>query len=289
VSAEVALEARAGLGEGPLWDPDARRLLWVDIMAGRVHAFDPAGGEDRSVDVGKPVGAVALRDRGGLALAVHDGFALLDGETGAVKQIADVETDRPQNRMNDGRCDRAGRFLAGTLAMDGTPGAAALYCLEPDGTVRRLLEGVTTSNGLDWSPDGGSLYYIDTPTRRLDRFAYDVERGQLRADGIVATTDDVPGMPDGMTCDVDGNLWVAFWEGGRVRCYAPDGRLLAEERLPVSLVTSCTFGGPALDELYVTSARDGLTPEQLAREPLAGAIFRLRPGIRGRRPIGFAG
>ena len=276
---EVASDAGAELGEGPAWDSRSSELAWVDITPGRVHFLGPGGGE-RTVEVGQPVGAVVPRASGGHVLAVRDGFAALAGD-GTVTSLAHVEHERPGNRMNDGKYDRHGRLWAGTMALDETPGAGALYRLDPDATVSTILEGVTISNGLAWSLDDRTMYYVDTPTQRIDRLDYDPSTGEVENRRPLFAIPARDGSPDGMALDSEGFLWVALHGGGAVRRYAPDGVLDRVIELPASNVTSCAFGGPELEELYITCARQGLSREQLAREPLAGALFRHRPGVRG--------
>ena len=286
---ELVLDARAELGEGPRWDARAQRLLWVDIMRGRVHAFRPGHAACRSVDVGRPVGALAGTADGGIVLAVAGGFARLDWDSGQVRMLAAVEADRPQNRMNDGACDPAGRFWAGTMALDEGPGAGALYRLDPDGTVRTMLTGVSISNGIDWSLDGRRMYYVDSPTRRIDVFDLDGQSGGITNRRPFATIPAEAGIPDGLTVDADGFVWLALWGGAALRRYAPDGTLERTVPLPVSHPTSCAFGGAALDELYVTSARRPLSVEERKREPEAGSLLRLRPGVKGRPANLFGG
>jgi sugar lactone lactonase YvrE len=279
---ELALDARADLGEGPRWDPRRQRLLWVDIMRGRVHAFRPSTGACRNFAVGRPVSALACGSDGRVVLAVAGGFARLDLDAGRFEMLAAVEADRPQNRMNDGACDPAGRFWAGTMAIDERPRAGALYRLDPDLTVHTMLTGVTISNGIDWSPDGRRMYYVDSPTRRIDVFDFDPKTGAIADRRPFVEVPADAGIPDGLTVDVAGFVWLALWGGAALRRYAPDGTLERAVPLPVSHPTSCAFGGPALDELYVTSARRDLTPDERARQPMAGGLLRLRPGVVGR-------
>jgi sugar lactone lactonase YvrE len=285
----LALAARAELGEGACWDPRSHTLFWVDILRGRVHQFSPATSACRSWAVGQPVGAAAVREAGGLVLALRDGFATLDLETGALDWIARVEDDRPAQRMNDGRCDAAGRFWAGTMAFDPSPGTGTLYRLDPAGGATPVLADLTISNGLDWSPDGRSLYFVDSGTQRIDLFDFDLAAGALSNRREFVRVPDAAGMPDGLVVDADGCVWVALWGGGALHRYATDGALAAVVTLPVSHPTSCTFGGPDLTDLYVTSASVELTPAALARQPYAGGLFRLRPGVAGRAAHRFGG
>jgi len=286
---EVVIHGRAELGEGPRWDARGQRLFWVDIMARRVHAFRPDKGACWSVDVGKPVGALAGAPDGSVVLAVAGGFARLEFDSGRTTMLAAVEADLPQNRMNDGACDPAGRFWAGTMALDEGEGKGGLYRLDPDLAVHRMLTGVTISNGIDWTLDGRRMYYVDSPTRRIDVFDFDGQGGAITNRRPFASIPAEAGIPDGLTVDADGFVWLALWGGAALRRYAPDGTLERTVPLPVSHPTSCAFGGAALDELYVTSARRPLSAEERRREPAAGALLRLRPGVKGRLPNLFGG
>jgi sugar lactone lactonase YvrE len=277
-------EHRCLLGEGPVWAADEQRLIYVDILRGQVHWFDLASGELTTADVGEPIGAAVPRERGGLMLATETGFVARDVE-GELTTCWRLDENLPGNRMNDGKCDSAGRFWAGTQSDTPEVGGGGLYRLDPDGTATRVLGGIGTSNGLDWSDDGQSLYYIDTMTGGIDLFDFDSERGMLcgRRRFIDIAPED--GLPDGMTLDAEGGIWVALIRGSAIRRYSKDGTLDDVIRFPVSLVTSCAFGGPDLDELYVTTAAHMLSQP----EPLAGALFRCRPGVKGRLPASYGG
>ena len=286
---EVALDAHADLAEGLLWDPESESLLWVDLELGHLHRFVPATGADSVVEVGQPVGAAARRRSGGLVLAVRDGFALLSENEGRLDLVAEVEFELASNRMNDGKCDPLGFFWAGTKAASDRPGTAALYRLGPDLAVETMLEGATISNGLDWSPDLTCMYYVDSPTRGIDVLDYDPGSGRIANRRRLVTIPPEAGMPDGLTVDSEGCIWLALWGGAAVHRYTPRGVLDRAVELPVSQVTSCAFGGSDLGDLYVTSASTGLTPSGRAAEPHAGALFRVRPGVVGLPPRGFAG
>ncbi|GAA1240131.1 SMP-30/gluconolactonase/LRE family protein [Kitasatospora nipponensis] len=279
------------LGEGPTWDAVAQRLYWIGIPDRRVQWLEPATGLQGARTLDTMPGTLApYRDRQ-VVLATARGFELLDTEADpeaadtdadadpAPEQarttlVAPVETDRPDRRMNDGKCDPYGRLLAGTMQLEEPRRPGSLYRLEPDGTVLPVLDGLAIPNGLAW-PEPDRLWYIDTPTRRIDLFAYP-EHGPV---GPLIRSLDVshlPGWPDGMTLDADGNLWVAFWDGAAVHCLSPAGRLLATVELPVPRVTSCAFGGADLDTLYVTTAS---SPDAAA----SGLLFSVR-GAGGGRP-----
>jgi sugar lactone lactonase YvrE len=259
-------------------------LLWVDIMADMVHRFDPASGADRAFDVGQPVGAVVPRAAGGYAFALRDGFAV--GDAGGVAVIAPIEADRPDVRMNDGACDSRGRFWAGTMQLEYERDAGALFRLDATGAVETMLTGVTISNGIAWSPDDTTMYYVDTTTRGIDAFDYEADTGTIGGRRRLATIEKSAGEPDGLIVDAEGCIWVALWEGWAVRRYAPDGTLLGVVEVPAARVTKPAFGGDGLEELFVTTASPD---ERDDGQPHAGGIFRARPGVRGLAPHAYTG
>jgi len=289
IDADLVLDAQAELGEGPVWDARAACLYFVDILNGRVHCYAPATETLRTYGVDQSVGALALTDKDDLVLAVRDGFARLDLRTGRVAMIAEIESDRPDLRMNDGKCDRDGRFWAGTMALDERRGAGTLYRLDPSGRVDAMLSGVTISNGLDWSDDDRRMYFIDSPTHSVDLFDFDRANGTISNRRSFAHIPPDQGIPDGLTLDADGGVWVSLWGGGAVHRYSPDGRLERIVRLPVTLPTSCAFGGLDLGDLYITTANIGLDPAERNRQPQAGGLFCCRAGTTGRPPYRFAG
>ncbi|MGW0391256.1 SMP-30/gluconolactonase/LRE family protein [Streptomyces sp. NPDC003042] len=280
------------LSEGPVWDGRQRELLWVDIPRALIHRGalvprpdDPALPDVSSygtVALDRPVGAVVPCRSGALLAATGMSVLRLDGQwpPAAIATIGlPDEGTHPPRRMNDAKCDPRGRLLAGTKAYDDTPGAGSLYSLGPAGLVT-LIESVTISNGLGWSPDGRLLYYADSPTGRVDVFDYDLDSGAIGGRRPFATLDG--GVPDGLTVDAEGRVWVAVWGAGEVRAYTPDGAPYAVVDVATSHVTSCTFAGPELDVLVITTAAaEGLTDTQLRAEPDAGRLFVCRPGATG--------
>jgi sugar lactone lactonase YvrE len=283
----VAFDTGAELGEGALWDWRGDLLVSVDIPAGRVLVSDPRDGSTRSFDVGQPVGAAMLRGEHDLLLAVRDGFATLDLTTGAVEPLVGVEADKPANRMNDAACDARGRCFAGTMATDDTPGAGTLYRLDEDLSVHAVLDGLTISNGLGWSPGGSVMYHVDSMAGGVDAHEFDADSGALSGRRRLIDTDPSWGLPDGLAVDVEGGIWVAFWGGSAVRRFSSEGELTETLELPAARATRPAFGGANLDHLYVTSAK--LDPEQTVDGDLGGAIFVLEPGVRGVRAHVFAG
>lgn len=286
--AQIAVEAAAEHAEGPLWDDRDGTLLWVDQYRGVIRRARPTATgalvEEPPFELGMAVGAIvpdrADEDRGWL-VAAGAGFHRLD-RAGILTPIADVlPDDGVRRRMNDGKLDPLGRFWAGTMAYDMTPGAGALYRLDGD-RPRLMLDGVTISNGLAWTPDGGTLFYIDTPTRTVRRFT--VTDAGLGDGEVVIRIPPEQGAPDGMCVDADGCLWVALWGGGAVQRYDTGGRLLARVEVAAAQVSSCCFGGPDLATLYITTSAEGYDEAALQRDPHAGRIFSATPtGTTGSR------
>nr|WP_153426647.1 SMP-30/gluconolactonase/LRE family protein [Streptomyces alkaliphilus] len=273
------------MGEGPTWDSDGERLIWVDILGGRVHGYRPGDGRRSVRVVEQHVGAAKPRAGGGLVLNLRDGvFALDDGpDTGDLRPLHHDPV--PGRRGNDAAVAPDGSLWAGTMRYDEGEGGGTLVRVAPDGSSRTVLSRVTVSNGLGWSPEGDRMYYIDTPTRRVDVFDFTPD-GDVRDRRPLVHTGERDGFPDGMTVDADGCLWVAFWEGGAVRRYTPEGRLDRTLRMPVSRPTACAFGGPGLRDLYVTCARVGLGPHD---EPLAGSLLVIPDIGQGLPQPAFAG
>lgn len=259
---ETALPARARLGEGPNWHAAGGVLLWVDILAGEVHAYDPATGADTVRHTAQHVGAARPRAGGGLVANLRDGVGLY-GADGAFRWLA--ERPVPGCRGNDAAVGPDGALWAGTMRYDEAPGGGRLLRVRPDGETTTVLDDVTISNGIAWSPDERLMYYVDTPTRRIDVFDFDPGKGATRRRAFAA----VPGEPDGLTVDADGRLWVALWGGGRVLCYTPSGRLDRTVEAPAAQTTACAFGGPDLRDLYITTAAEGAPEDDLH----AGSLF----------------
>jgi sugar lactone lactonase YvrE len=285
---EVAVPAAAVLGEGPVWDATQRRLIWVDIEGCILHRYDPVSRENQSVTMSGRIGYAAPRRGGGMVLAMEHTFAVTDRFDCVVEVIATVEPNAP-TRMNDGNCDSRGRFYAGTMALDERSPVGSLYRLDPDGAVELILSDVTVSNGIDWSLDGETMFYVDSASQSVDAFDFDIATGRIsnRREFVRFSTDE--GTPDGITIDAEGCVWVALWGGWSVRRYTSDGELGLVVTLPAQNITSAAFGGDLLDELYVTSAREGLSDSELDAQPEAGALFRCRTGIVGRAQHVYAG
>lgn len=290
MKAELLFKTEATLGEGALWDRQSQRLLWVDIEGHQLHRFDPQQGQDQTIDLGESVSTVVPRASGGLVVALTHRLVALDTATGGWEVLAEADADSRDTRFNDGKCDPAGRFWVGTLSNSRTLGAAHLWRLDADHSLHRVLDQVTNSNGLAWSPDQTTMYYIDTGTRRVDAFDYQRETGQIARRRPVLAVPEAWGKPDGMTIDAEGMLWIALWGGGRVICWDPGvGRLRATVDVPAARTTSCAFGGPQLDQLFITTARGGADEAELRQQPQAGSLFVARPNAVGLPAFAFAG
>lgn len=295
-TATLLLDAQATLGEGPIWDTRENILWWIDINEHRLHRYDPLGGKqgggtNDTYDIGQRVGTVVPRASGGLMLAVEHGFASYDPATRSLTMLADPEAHLPGNRFNDGKCDPAGRFWAGTLqSVEQDMTAGTLYCLNPDGSVEPRVPGVGISNGIVWTADKKTMYFIDSPTRRVDAFDYDNATGQIANRRPAIELPAGIGFPDGMTIDAEDRLWVALWAGWGVARFDPtSGQLLEKIDVPAAQVTACALGGPDLRDMYITTARRDLTERDLEKQPHAGGLFHARVAVPGVAANAFAG
>jgi sugar lactone lactonase YvrE/DNA-binding IclR family transcriptional regulator len=286
---DVAIRSEALLGEGPLWSVRDRRLLWVDILAPAIHVSDPATGADRVIATEEMVAALAPRAAGGFVAAARSGLrAFTEEKLGAV--LAAPIAEGAALRLNDATCDAAGRFWVGSMALDSTPDAGALHRLDPDGSAHLMQAGLHVTNGIGFSPDNRRLYLADTARRRVDVFDFDLASGAIANRRPFVAFAEGEGVPDGLTVDAAGGVWIALWDGWRVARYAPDGALDRVVNLPVPRPTSCCFGGADLATLFVTSARVRLSAAQLREAPLSGSVFALDPGgARGLPDHSFSG
>jgi sugar lactone lactonase YvrE len=281
-SLEVAFPIPSELGEGAIWDDRLGVLYWVDITGNKVHRYDPRNRSNLSYDVGESVGTVVPSLDAGLLLGCRSGIAWLDPDTGEVHPLLALESDKPHTRLNDGKCDPVGRFWVGSICEREPRFDGGLYCVDTDLTTEQKLSAIQCSNGLVWTGDARTFYYIDTPTHEVWGFDYDLGSGSISRRRTVARVEDAQLSPDGMAIDSDDHLWIALNHGHRiVRVDPASGKTEFEIPVPVTNVTSVAFGGEKLDELYITTARVGLKPEILAKEPLAGSLFRVRVPFHG--------
>ncbi|MEU6592611.1 SMP-30/gluconolactonase/LRE family protein [Streptomyces sp. NPDC046881] len=277
---EVAVRAEATLGEGPTWDPATGRLIWLDILGMRLHTYDPVSGRRTVRTTPQHIGAAKPRAGGGLVLNLRDGVGLLDPD-GGFRWLHHEPV--PGRRANDAAVAPDGSLWAGTMRYDEAPGGGTLSRLTGDGAVVTVLPDATVSNGTGWSPDGRLMYYVDSPTRRVDVFDFDADG--IRGRRPLVRIEEGAGFPDGLTVDAEGCVWVALWDGGAVRRYTPAGELDRVVTLPTPRTTACAFGGPGLTDLYVTTARTGLP----SPDPLAGSLLVIPNAGEGLPQPAFAG
>jgi sugar lactone lactonase YvrE len=278
------LAARARLGECPVWDPEHRKLSWVDIYNHRVHAFDPATGRDRYVETDDLVAAIAPTAGDRLLVAQTNGLGLLDFDSGEIELLCTLEFPHADTRFNDGKCDARGRFWVGSISQ--SPGEAALYRYDPDGSLHTMETGLTISNGLGWSPDGKTFYLTDSPKRAIYAYRFDAT-GAIADRRVLVDLTGENVEPDGLAIDREGHLWSALWDGWAIVCFDADGRELDRVRLPVQRPTSVAFGGADLTELYVTTASVGLSQAEIQRGFYAGDLFRVAAPVPGLPPHSF--
>lgn len=280
---EVIGDYKCLLGEGPVWDADRNTICWIDILSGKIHEYSFLDLSHKIHHVRQTIGSLAICESGDFVAALKDGFAFIERKNGEVKMIVNPEQHLANNRFNDGKCDPAGRFWAGTMSLTEDKGAGSLYVLENNHTYSKKMEGVTISNGMAWSSDQKQLFYIDTPSMKVSAFDYDVINGSISNRRTVIQIEESDGYPDGMTIDSEGMLWIAHWNGWQVSRWNPaNGEKLLSIKLPVAKVTSCTFGGDNLTDLFITTAQVGLAQNELLDQPLAGSLFVIRH-------CGFAG
>lgn len=290
--AELVLDLRADLAEAPLWHATRRTLCFVDIVGRRFYEYDPSGNAaPRCRLAPESIGCIVPREGGGFLAALNSGlWSLGEDQDDFTPFSTPAGHDSTRCRFNDGKCDPQGRLWAGTMSLTDEAEAGALYCFPPGKAPRQVLARVSVSNGLAWSRDSRTFYYIDSRTRRLDAFAFEPETGALSGRRTVIDFSATGHVPDGCTIDAEGMLWVAQWRGACVTRWNPStGQALARVAVPAPHVTSCTFGGPDYRILYITTARRGLTPEQLAAFPHSGGIFACEPGVNGLPPDVYRG
>lgn len=286
---ECVLDVRASLGECPVWSIDEQVLYWVDINAPSLNRFDPGTRVNVAWPMPSSIGSFALRAQGGFVAALRDGIWLVDRAGRLGDRMTEAPYDPLHHRFNDGRADRAGRFWAGTMNERRDAASGALYCLDRYFTLTTVLDGVTISNGLAWSPDDRTLYHADTMTRTISGYAFDAGSGAVSGKRTFAYFENERDRPDGAAVDSEGCYWTAFYRGGKLARLSPAGERLAEYAVPAMCPTMCAFGGPDLRTLYVTSARQMREPEELLRLPQSGGIFSMRTDVPGLPEPKFAG
>jgi L-arabinonolactonase len=286
---ECVVDSRSELGEATMWDPREQVLWWVDIKKRLIHRYDPQCGQNTSYEAPQDLGCLAVREGGGLILTMTDGFFFFDPSTGTFEKIVDPEAHIPENRFNDGKTDRQGRFWSGTMHDNVAGKTGSLYRLDTDLTCHKMFEGVVCSNALAWSPDSRTMYYADSFEHCVWAFDFDAASGSITNRRVFIDTRPTGGMPDGGTVDAEGYYWITLPRSGKVSRYDPNGREVLTILLPTALPTCCGFGGPNLDILYVTTAIFGRPTDELAKERNPGGLFAIDAGFKGLPEAHFRG
>ncbi len=282
IYAELALKLECNVGEGPFWDEVEQKLYFVDIVNKQIKIFSPTSKLVETVQFNQEIGAVFLDQKSNLIVAARDGIFAATRDGVLETLLAPIELEDTSIRTNDAKCDAYGRMWVGTMAFDFTPGAAALFSFDSK-DLKKVVPDLTVSNGIGWSLDKKIMYFIDSPTKRVDIFDFDLESGELRNRRPFLLLGDLDALPDGLTTDEDGGVWVALFGGGEVRRFDSQGTLTHIVEIPVKQVTSCCFGGGDMSELYITTAQNGMDSDSLIREPLAGSLFRGKTSFKGRK------
>jgi sugar lactone lactonase YvrE len=280
ITADLAAKLDCNVGEGPFWDDTKEELYFVDITNKEIKIFNPDSKSIKTIQFNQEISAVFLDHQSELIVAARDGVfaATQDGVLKAL--LAPIELEDTSIRTNDAKCDATGRMWVGTMAFDFRPGAAALFSFDSD-NLKEMVPNLTISNGMGWSVDQKTMYFIDSPTLRVDIFDFDLETGELGNRRPFLKFNDSSAIPDGLTTDEDGGVWVALFGGGEVRRFDSDGVLTHVVSIPVKQVTSCCFGGGDMSELFITTAQYGMDSDSLTREPLAGSLFRVKTTFKG--------
>jgi sugar lactone lactonase YvrE len=275
------------LGEGPLWHPEEKRLYWLDILNNKVQSLDPLAGDYHVYQLPEQVSALCLRDEQSYITAGENGFGYWFPAENRIENIAHPEQEKKDGRFNDGKVDRAGRFWAGTMTT--IDASSALYRLDTDRTITRMVDKVTISNGIGWSPNNEYMYYTDTLRYRIYRYDFDLSTGSISNKTEFVHYSGEDGAPDGLTVDSEGCVWCALWGGFRVERYSPSGEVINVVEVPVPQPSSCAFGGENMQQLFITTARESLSPELLEKYPESGDLFVCEPGVTGISETFFAG
>jgi len=282
MEAQLFYKIEAELGEGPIWNHQSSTLYWVDIEGKFLHILDPSTGANISFPTPSRIGTVVPLDDGSAILALQDGVYMFQKGTGEISLLSYIDSENTQTRLNDGKCDPAGRLWVGTMHMPQDKTDGNLYMVDSLGKVTLTLDSITISNGIVWSSDASTMYYIDTPTATIRAFDFSLSSGEITNERVVVNVDERDGYPDGMAIDEENKLWVGLWNGGAIARYDPKtGELMRKISVPAHNVTACAFGGRNLDSLFITTARTDMTPEELEKYPDAGSVFVVNPGVKG--------
>ncbi len=282
LTAALAYKSDALLGEGAFWNHLNNTLYWVDIEGRKLHIYDPERQSDRFLATESRIGTVVPSTDSTAVIALENGIYLMNTHSGETRLLSDIESDLPINRFNDGKCDPNGNFWVGSMNYEQNEASGSLYKVGPDGSAERMKDGITISNGIVWSSDNQTMYYIDTPTAVIKAFDFDADTSTISNERVAVEISELDGYPDGMAIDENDHLWVGLWNGNAVAQYDPEsGSLIRKIWVPAHNVTSCAFGGENLDILYITTSSLDMSVEEAKRFPLAGSLFKVVPGVKG--------
>lgn len=272
----------AKLGEGAFWNHKTQEFYWIDIESKALHIYNPKTKSNRTIFTPSRIGTVVPKNEKEAVVALEDGIYILDINSGETHLLSDIEADIPSNRFNDGKCDPSGRLWVGSMGFDMKQYEANLYMVNEQGNTELKKDSVTISNGIVWTKDKKTMYYIDTPTSNIFGYDYDDNTGTISNERVAVAVNDSLGYPDGMTIDENDMLWVGMWNGNAVICFDPvKGEMVKKIEVPAHNITSCAFGGKGLDTLYITSASIDMSPEEVEKYPDAGSLFKAVPGVKG--------
>ena len=281
-TAKLFYESNCQLAEGIFWHPEQQKLYWLDIEGKRIHRCDEDASNHQTCPVPEKIGTMAPLKNGNLLVALASGIAEVNFEKKTCNYKVKIEADNSQTRFNDGKCDTKGRFWAGTMDINVEKAIGSLYCIDSNFSYSAHIKNVGVSNGLVWSADNAFFYYIDSPKGTITRYNFNLNKGEISNPKVILKIPEANGSPDGMTIDNEGNLWVAIWDGHKIIKVHPEtGEIIDEIKLPVPRVSCCTFGGKDLKKLFITTAKDGLSKDQLNNFPLSGSIFKIDLNIKG--------
>ncbi len=282
LKAEILYEIKADLGEGAFWNYQTQEFFWIDILKNQLHIYNPQTKKNRTIKMPSPIGTVVPDDQNSAIVALEDGIYKVDVASEEISIVSDVEKEVKGNRFNDGKCDPNGNLWVGSMHYGQSSPEAKVYKIEKDGKTTMMIDSVTISNGIVWTKDHKTMYYIDTPTSQIRAYDYNAEDATISNERVAVEVNEEDGSPDGMTIDSEDKLWVGMWNGDAVARYDPiSGKLMSKIEVPAHNVTSCAFGGPNLDLLYITTAAVDMTPEEANAKPLSGALFVVKPGVKG--------
>ena len=281
-TATLEYKIKASLGEGAIWNYKTQKLYWIDIEKKQLNIYNPKSKANKILETKSRIGTVVPFTKQEALVALEDGVHKINLQSGESNLFTDMKSELPRSRLNDGKCDPAGRFWVGSMHLEQLTGKANLYTITSENKLQKKIDSVTISNGIVWTSDKKTMYYIDTPTSSIKAYDYNNETGKISNGKVAVQIPKSLGFPDGMTIDEENMLWVGMWNGNAViRCNPKTGKVISKVEVPAHNITSCAFGGENLDILYITSASVDMTADEIKKYPLAGSVFKIKPGVKG--------